>query len=139
MEQVFNELCKFVKVNSKIHLFKVCTQFLLFKDHIDKDEPSPIIYVKEKYMKQTKNILDMWENDYNNNCYSGVYNLQFMFNELRSTIELSDIAMSNSFGFGEISRDIYSHVPDIGCEVNIVRHTERGIYVQWPIGNGTPL
>ncbi|XP_019878625.2 protein maelstrom homolog [Aethina tumida] len=98
MEQVFNELCKFVK------------------DHVDKDEPSPIVYVKEKYMKQTKNILDMWENDYNNNCYSGVYNLQFMFNELRSTIEQSDIAMSNSFGFGEISRDIYSHVPDIGCE-----------------------
>ncbi|XP_019865850.1 protein maelstrom homolog [Aethina tumida] len=98
MEQVFKELCKFVK------------------EHMDKNATYPIVYVKEKYMTLVKKVLNMWADDYNNNCYFEVYNLQFMFNELRSAIEQSDIVMANSFGFAEMSKDIYSHVPDIGCE-----------------------
>lgn len=84
---------------------------------MDKNTAYPIVYVKEKYMTLVKKVLNMWADDYNNNCYFEVYNLQFMFNELRSAIEQSDIVMANSFGFAEMSKDIYSHVPDIGCEV----------------------
>ncbi|CAH0560062.1 unnamed protein product [Brassicogethes aeneus] len=97
-EKVFNEICEFIS------------------QRFEGGQDCPILYVKEKYMKMCQNILDSWTAQFNECYFFKVYNLQLMLNELRSTIEQTNVVMANSFGFYEISKDVYSHVSNIACE-----------------------
>ncbi|XP_018579635.1 protein maelstrom homolog isoform X2 [Anoplophora glabripennis] len=95
----------------------------------------PVLYCHERYMKMVQEILDTWCDDYQEQVFFDVYDLQYMFRVLKNTVAGDNVWNSDTFGNREIEKDVYAYAKGISCEyhdqTNVPIYCSRSIAVRY--------
>lgn len=80
----------------------------------------PLLYTDEKYLEMTQKVMNTFSEDFQFNREIEIYKVQFLLFILRNTVGENEVWPTDTFSYCEIDKDVFSHTPDIGCQVNIV-------------------